>query len=322
MLQNFFGYLVRAGRIILLDRAADPTANGQIQRNGAHVKVYSGGAVRSLSDIATAANEFNDDVFRVRDQTDATKKIALEASGIATATTRTITMPDRDVNLGSAAPAASAVADTATEGAAATLARSDHRHGREAFGGAGYPVDVEATEADGVATTLARSDHQHKLGIMTTRGDLVRRGAAAAERLALGAAGQQLTSDGADALWRDDAVAINFIIDGGGSAITTGQKGHVELPFAMTITGWTILADVSGSIVVDVWKDSYANFPPTVADTIAGTEKPTLSAVQKNQDLSLTSWTTAVAAGDILAFNVDSAATVTRVVVAIRGTKA
>jgi hypothetical protein len=190
------------------------------------------------------------------------------------------------------------------------------------FGGAGYPLDVEPTEADGTATTLPRSDHQHKLGIMTTRGDLIRRSATAAERLALGANGQHLASDGTDAVWEDDEVVINFIIDGGGSAITTGQKGHLEIPFAITITGWTILADVSGSIVVDVWKDTYALFPPTVADTIAGTEKPTLASVQKNQDLALGTWTTAVAAGDILAFNVDSATTVTRVVVALRGKKA
>jgi hypothetical protein len=118
-----------------------------------------------------------------------------------------------------------------------------------------------------------------------------------------------------------NVITLTFIIDGGGSAITTGQKGHLELPFACTITGWTILADQSGSIVVDVWKDTYANFPPTVADTIAGSEKPTLSSVQKNQDLTLTTWTTSVAAGDILAFNVDSVSTVTRVTLSLKVTK-
>lgn len=116
-------------------------------------------------------------------------------------------------------------------------------------------------------------------------------------------------------------MTLTFVIDGGGSAITTGQKGHLEIPFACTINGWTLLADQSGSIVIDVWKDTYANYPPTVADTIAGTEKPTLSAVIKNQDLALTTWTTAVAAGDILAFNVDSVATVTRVTLSIKVTK-
>ena len=77
----------------------------------------------------------------------------------------------------------------------------------------------------------------------------------------------------------------------------------------------------SGKNVNETATDTYANYPPTVADTIAGTEKPTLSSVQKNQDLTLTTWTTAVAVGDILGFNVDSATTVTRVTVAIRGRK-
>jgi len=47
---------------------------------------------------------------------------------------------------------------------------------------------------------------------------------------------------------------IIFIIDGGASAITTGEKGHLEIPFACTIQQVTMLADQSGSIVVDIWK--------------------------------------------------------------------
>lgn len=117
------------------------------------------------------------------------------------------------------------------------------------------------------------------------------------------------------------AASIVVVLDGGGAAITTGVKCDVEVPFAGTITGWTLTADQTGSIVIDVWKDTYANFPPVVGDTIAGTEKPTLSAVAKNQDLALTTWTTAVAVGDILRFNVDSAATVTRVTLALRITR-
>jgi hypothetical protein len=143
------------------------------------------------------------------------------------------------------------------------------------------------------------------------------------QNLGSGAAadGQVLKADGAGALaFEDDSVVINFII-GGGSVISVDEKGHIEVPFAMTITGWTVLADQSGSIVVDVWKDTYASFPPTNAGSITGTEKPTLSSAQKNQDLSLTSWTTSVAAGDILDFEVESATTVQRVVVALRGKK-
>lgn len=120
---------------------------------------------------------------------------------------------------------------------------------------------------------------------------------------------------------RQGRFTINFIIDGGGSAITTGVKGFVEIPYAMTITGWQVFADQVGSIVVDVWKDSYTNFPPTVARTITGSQKPTLSSAQSNQNLSLSTWTTAASGGDILAYNVDSVSTVTRITVSILGVK-
>jgi hypothetical protein len=41
----------------------------------------------------------SDGTFRIQDNSDATKEIAFEASGISTGTTRTITMPDSDVTL-------------------------------------------------------------------------------------------------------------------------------------------------------------------------------------------------------------------------------
>ena len=112
--------------------------------------------------------------------------------------------------------------------------------------------------------------------------------------------------------------AITLVLDGGGQAITTGIKADVRVPYSGTITGWEIISSVSGSIVIDVWKDTYANFPPTVADTIAGTEKPTLSSASKNPDTTLSTWTTSVTAGDWIRFNVDSASTVTRVALSIQ----
>jgi hypothetical protein len=118
--------------------------------------------------------------------------------------------------------------------------------------------------------------------------------------------------------WDDTITAITFIIDGGGSAITTGQKGHLEIPFDCEIQRVTLLADQVGSIVIDIWKDTYANFPPTSADSICGGNKPTISSAQKYQDSTLTGWTKTINAGDILAFNVDSVSTITRLTIALK----
>lgn len=122
---------------------------------------------------------------------------------------------------------------------------------------------------------------------------------------------------GGGATTNENRRTIYLVMDGGGLPITTGIKADVRIPYSGTVTGWEIVADASGSIVIDVWKDTYANYPPTVADTIAGTEKPTLSSAAKNQDTSLSTWTTSLTAGDWIRFNVDSASTVTRVALAI-----
>jgi ribosome-binding ATPase YchF (GTP1/OBG family) len=110
---------------------------------------------------------------------------------------------------------------------------------------------------------------------------------------------------------------LNAIVDGEGSAVTTGVKGDVFFSRAYTITEWTLLADQSGSVVVDLWKDTYANYPPTVADSITASAKPTISSAQAAQSTTLTGWTTRINAGDTVRFNIDSATTVTRVCVAL-----
>ena len=116
--------------------------------------------------------------------------------------------------------------------------------------------------------------------------------------------------------------AIGYAIDGGGAAIVTGLLGgSLRVPFSGTINSVTLLADQTGSIVVDIWKDSYASYPPTVADSICASAKPTLSSAEKSEDTTLTGWTTAITAGDILRFNVDSATTVQNVTLILKVTK-
>lgn len=100
--------------------------------------------------------------------------------------------------------------------------------------------------------------------------------------------------------------AITCVMDGGGAEITTGIKARIYVPYNCTITAVTMLADQTGNAVVDIWKDSYANYPPTIADTIVASAPPTISGSNKSQDNTLTGWTTSISAGDTLIFNLDS----------------
>jgi hypothetical protein len=118
-------------------------------------------------------------------------------------------------------------------------------------------------------------------------------------------------------------VDLTYVIDGGGSVISTGLKGFLEIPFACTLEAWTLAADVAGAIKIDIWKDTYANFPPTNDDSICGGHEPEIVATnQKAQNTNLSNWTSvSVAAGDILGFNVDSCATITKVTLSLKATR-
>lgn len=96
-----------------------------------------------------------------------------------------------------------------------------------------------------------------------------------------------------------------------GGVPATGRKYFARVPFDGEITGWTLLGDASGSVVLDLWKTTYASAPPTVTDTITASAKPVLSSQVKNTDTTLTGWTKAVSAGDVFALNIDSASTLT-----------
>lgn len=106
---------------------------------------------------------------------------------------------------------------------------------------------------------------------------------------------------------------IGVTIDGSGGTITTGQRGYVQIPYACTINSWRIIANASGSIVIDIWKTAAPTIP-TVANTITGSALPTLSTQQTNASSTLTGWTTSIAANDIIGFNVNSATTVSWVI--------
>lgn len=112
--------------------------------------------------------------------------------------------------------------------------------------------------------------------------------------------------------------SIQVVIGDGVQVVPTGIKGYVEVPVDCYLTGWRIVGDASGSIVVGIWRDTYANFPPTSGDIILSSAKPTLSSAQKNQN---TSQRLLLSKGNWLAINVESASTVKQVTLSLLCTK-
>jgi len=113
--------------------------------------------------------------------------------------------------------------------------------------------------------------------------------------------------------------AFEFVIDGGGSEITTGVKGDLEIPFGFEITRVTMLADQSTTTVIDIWMEDYATFPPDNADSITASTPPTITTATKSQDTTLTSWTTTLVSGETLRYNVDSNDNAERITISLRG---
>lgn len=106
---------------------------------------------------------------------------------------------------------------------------------------------------------------------------------------------------------------IGFGIDNNGTVLSTGTKALPTIMFSGTIVSWVMYADQIGSVQLDIWKETYANYPPTVSNSIVGTDKPKLISQIKNINSNLSLWSNRVVnSGDIFAFNIDSVSTITR----------
>lgn len=105
--------------------------------------------------------------------------------------------------------------------------------------------------------------------------------------------------------------AIKATISGGGAPLAAGfGVPAIDLPWAGTITAWTLIADVAGTITIGLWRDVIASYPPTAADTICGEGsggvRPYLSTETTRTSSVLTNWVPAFSAGDVLRVNLDA----------------
>mgnify|MGYP007071602119 CR=1 FL=1 len=104
-----------------------------------------------------------------------------------------------------------------------------------------------------------------------------------------------------------DKGSIVFLIDNNGAAVVTGTKADTAVvSYGGIITGWqlfeTSATPVSCTATLDVYRDSYTNYPPVVGDALTWT-KPSLTAATKNSASGLS---IAFTAQDGFRVNVDS----------------
>jgi hypothetical protein len=105
---------------------------------------------------------------------------------------------------------------------------------------------------------------------------------------------------------------IVYVFDGGSNPLTSSLKGDISVDFNCTIKSVTLLADVVGSIAIDVWKDTFTNYPPVVGKSITASSVPTITSDKKYFDATLTGWTKTITAGDVIRFNINSVETIAR----------
>lgn len=106
---------------------------------------------------------------------------------------------------------------------------------------------------------------------------------------------------------------ITATFHGGGSALTGGVEAPgVLVPYDHEIVGAYLLADQAGDAEVDAWRDSLANYPPDVADSIVASAPMTLSSADASADTALSGWSVTGAAGAIYILKLVSASVIER----------
>lgn len=118
--------------------------------------------------------------------------------------------------------------------------------------------------------------------------------------------------------------SLTFVIDGGGSAITTGVKGFIEAPFAGSITGCKVFGDEASAISILIFKTTWDNYPFTYPDDVAeeisdsaNNNNPKIASGYKGLVSDLSGWTKPFERGDIFVFYVDTVSNITKCTISL-----
>lgn len=130
-------------------------------------------------------------------------------------------------------------------------------------------------------------------------------GASSSELEALKREVARLTRKVNDESWRDlwhfDLGGIGF-----GKDLLPGYQLNMYTPIPVRVTGWTLVADNAGDLELDLEFTDYASFGVLSPVSMCGSEPPVLVSAQKNQNLSINTWTQNIPANAIVSVRVAS----------------
>jgi hypothetical protein len=227
-----------------------PTASGsEVQKMGIVLRSH---ATLGVIEIVGAGrtndipNNMSDAILKISDDGDMTKTIAFQASGITTATTRTITMPDTNVDLGDIAT------NTAKTGVTTQISNVVEDTTPQLGGNLDLNdknIEIEAVPADDTSTGLVVS--AHTLGATIAVGELVY----------LGSGGKWLIADASAIATCGGMLGVCLVAGNDTDATKVLLQGYYrdDSQFAWTIGDTVYASETAGDFTAT---------PPTTTDAL------------------------------------------------------
>ena len=113
---------------------------------------------------------------------------------------------------------------------------------------------------------------------------------------------------------------INFILDSGNVDMTSGTKGYLTIDVSGIIQSWTLVSEETGGLRINVLKSDFNTYPSftTVCGAGVTNTRPQITSSNKAFSDNLSTWDTAIRAGDILRFDVDYSIGIKRFLLALK----